>query len=720
DSLRVEHGEFSRDGVLLRTVARSAFHPLAEWVDFVVHRAAPFVAAWSNAHTFDFAPFVVATGVTAARDVREALTPKGDPPNPGSASKESTPSRPRHENNAHALPLGSSPPATLPRSALPSTAQSQGVYEAVAECARLERAFLTSTDSIDAPSRDGLYEQLALVSNALGNGRDAAIYAARFLWNSDEPATLMPKLAPLRQSAEAVQDVNDAREHLLHFCLERAPSRSSLQAAAGLVHRFFDTMDLVSLWNACGKLGRDTGDDLALAQWRDRILVRVRDDEDLRAGWPTVFRAWAFRHGSQELPFLEQIQEEIGSTARTRSPVEAPIVLTRAYASLILAKAYAYVGRTQESERHVLLGRAGLESADPVHQVLRAMFTERIEGVSRTGRSYGPYSTHLESMYLGLDRAARYKIDRLRSALLSLESVERVRPFDSFRSQSVDPSQDEFASLRKPSAETFAANFDAVLTRANAGDDMQRVRIVEGLSDFLARFPPSEASRPILALLSASQSIQADLPRAKTQLRLLSCAAHLSSVQAFEDASGHTLESVARVTERASLVSELLEALPIFLRTGHGEMIRPFLERAAGTAPVDERVLAVGGLARLGVRDFVVPLEEAILHFEKSDSLSKVRQAHLWSRSMAAFPSDIRKEMLRVLLRGFSSISDSYSTNSHFCLSVLEYTEAIAFAVSLPSRTPSVELIDQDERALRKRIERDTARLSVTEDVRSL
>ncbi|MBP9114225.1 MAG: hypothetical protein KBF88_15540, partial [Polyangiaceae bacterium] len=41
DSLRVEHGEFSRDGVLLRTVARSAFHPLAEWVDFVVHRAAP-------------------------------------------------------------------------------------------------------------------------------------------------------------------------------------------------------------------------------------------------------------------------------------------------------------------------------------------------------------------------------------------------------------------------------------------------------------------------------------------------------------------------------------------------------------------------------------------------------------------------------------------------------------------------------------------------------
>jgi hypothetical protein len=76
----------------------------------------------------------------------------------------------------------------------------------------------------------------------------------------------------------------------------------------------------------------------------------------------------------------------------------------------------------------------------------------------------------------------------------------------------------------------------------------------------------------------------------------------------------------------------------------------------------------------------------------------------------AWLPVHARIAELRHLARALDTITDSFSTNSHFCLSLLHFIESLVTGLVPPDRGrdgPAAHFLDEDEHLVRRRIHRD-------------
>jgi len=733
----VNAAEPNRGPFRVERLPDSAFTPLAEWADYVIHASAKELAPWLRAATFDLAAFV-STGLEWASAPPPAERPEeADEPKRGRARKG---------RSAPPPPVPVTGPAVTTESAPRATARGDSVKaEEVtidAELSRLESEFIALDAPADAPERLVLLERLARAYIRLGRRRDAGLCFARAIWEmsgkaADErlDAWIAADLGGTSLDAglaAALADAEPSTDDVRRIAAIAARAPAAVARDPHRVLRWLDDhdgeLDARSLWLARVGLARLAGGDpLGLAQARDRILARLAGGLPVERELPAFLRfagrsgALGNASGEQLTSALDKLREKIASTRRKRSPVEAPATHTGAYTDLQLAHGYARIGQHERARALEAQARTALASvlADPVHAYLVAAFSARIEQAIAGQPPEAPLPEPLGAQLAALDRVARYKVDRLREASRILEPLERPDAIGAFSKKQHDSRGPEFAELRKlTDASSRAREIGMLVTRASQSDEAEKARLLDGCFDVLLELPEAHAA-PILLRAWPLVGTLPEPRRAVLYAESLVVAGHFGRTELVPDLLD-ALGAAVRVVpgnELARVLDQSLRALRrIGLRNEIAELLADVetnLARASGAgAHLHARLALAGGLAFLGDTARALPI------------LDQARKALAESMTLTA-----RLELTRALAQAYSQaplghalggitelagqlrdITDSFGTNSHYCLSVLHFVESLVLGITsddLALGEAGRRFVEDDEHLIRRRLHRD-------------
>src|SRR5262249_42024490 len=135
---------------------------------------------------------------------------------------------------------------------------------------------------------------------------------------------------------------------------------------------------------------------------------------------------------------------------------------------------------------------------DAVHSYLVAAFSERVDQAIAGMPSETPLSEPVGAQLAGLDRVARYKVDRLREASRILEPLERPDAIGAWIKHQKDSRGREFAALREINDPIKRAKAIDKLVDQAAANEQERDRLIDGIFDVLLELPESGAV-PILS-----------------------------------------------------------------------------------------------------------------------------------------------------------------------------------------------------------------------------
>jgi hypothetical protein len=134
--------------------------------------------------------------------------------------------------------------------------------------------------------------------------------------------------------------------------------------------------------------------------------------------------------------------------------------------------------------------------------------------------------------------------------------------------------------------------------------------------------------------------------------------------------------------------------------------------RGEGTPMLLARLSLAGASFALNEPERALPaLDEAFARLggelAMADRLQIVRAA---ASAVARAPEDLALTTLARLAEGLARITDSFNTNSHFCLSVIAFVESLVFPLAgedLALGDLGRQWLDDDEYLVRRRVHRD-------------
>lgn len=713
-------------GVVVERLAESAFLPLGELVDWIVDRAAGTLETWKAGVTFDFDVPIVAgadegpverePSEARARRPLRVSEPEPEPPVPAARPKKAA-----RKAKVEAPVLA----------AIPSAAPT----EAAAALSACEAEFLALEGPPDAPERLPLYARMGELLAALDRRREATLCWNRAVWEADddeavELATRWAGAAPqplldrlLDKRSPTGDEVRSAVA-----CLA-AGARAEPTALARWLDKHDDALDVRSLWLGWRAASRLAGGDrLALARARDTILVRLSRGLSLERDVPTFLRFVGDKRGGRNADRLakeiEGLYERLARAPRTRSPVEAKPELTRAYVAFVVAYGLGRLGAADRAHVFAAQGLAALDLADPVHGFLARAFQVRIQQAAEGAPADAALPTALAAELDGLERFLRYKVDRLRQASAILEPTERLDPIAAFQRAERDPRGDRFAGLRglDDRAER-TAKLTAIVDDAEVAAPEERARLFDGVLDFLPELGESTAIGLLERVLARLEDLPA-LAHAQLLEEALGVAGHFGDAPLVQRALAALVPllrtvSTEHASELASVVASALRALRrVGLRDEAATLLRTVADVAKGddVGAVVARVHVAGGLAYLGREDEARPhLDLALLRLAQANSPvhDRLTLARALSRALGHSREDLALAALRRMEGELARVTDSYNTNSHFCLSVVAYVEALVLGYAseeLVLGELGRRYLDEDEHLVRRRIQRDLAR----------
>lgn len=713
------------------SLPEAVFHPLTEWVDYIIDASAPALTAWERSATFDFDDFV---GADVLLGTPREWPDDAKAPAPASASTSKRPAR-RAER----------PAAREVRTANASTSEVRRVEPSQLEQAvhLEETAFLELDAAADSPERRDAWLRLARLYQAAAHAREAGLAWGHAAWESTGPdaadvarawaeAASMPLSGLLQLSAPSQEQVRFAVAHLLAAAESNdSRARATLSEAQSWLDKHDESLDVRALWlgrYAVAKLaGADT---LALARARDRVLARLRRGLSLERDVPRFLRAvgpGTSRDAARVTRVSQQLEvvlKAFDETPRKRSAIEAPWPLSRAYVGLEFAWGFARLGDVRRARALEEAALKALDTKSTVHGVLTRAYQARIAQASEGLPPDAPLPPEHGAALNGLEAFARFRVDRLRQASTVLEPQERLDPFGLFKRLNADVRGEELAALREVhDASALAA---AIEERAAAATDEQlpaeeRARLLDGLLDFLLQLPESVA----LPLLQRFVSVAEGLPgRLRTVVLedALKVAGHFGR--------GPLVRQL--VMSLASLLSELgaegavevgaaLSAgVRSMRRVGLRDEAAELLQRAAAVLKGDDaraltaRLSLAAGFAYLSRLDAASPIfDEALTRLpnEKEWGLpDRLKLARAAARALANAPTDFALPRLLRLTVLIPSLTDSFSTNDFFCLSVIDFADTMVVGhvgedLTLSELTRS--FLEEDEYLVRRRVHRD-------------
>jgi hypothetical protein len=493
-----------------------------------------------------------------------------------------------------------------------------------------------------------------------------------------------------------------------------------------------ESLDVRSTWLAHAALSRLVGGDaLQLARARDRILARLYHGLSVERDVPTFLR---FCGGggvvnavtvAQLVEHLEAQLERFRTTKRKRKTTEAPEELTRGYALMLFAHGFARLGQA-ESARALLAEANGLLARDDaIHAFLREAYAARVEQAIAGLPPESPLPAELAGRLNELPRFKRYIVDRLREASTILEPQEHLEPTDAFVHARSDPRGEELAAMRgMTDAAELARAVAVVMARAldPATSAEDRDRLFDGVMDFFPLLPEAE-SVPHLRTLVAHVG---DLPSPRRCLLLeeaLMLAGFFGRAELVKELVGRigdlmgelgaehvaklsrTLGQCMRSLRRVGLLEEggrLLDAANAAISGEGTDAIVARLQLAAGLADLGRHEEAKGAF-RLG--DQAVQ-DKALLMVDRLKIIRAMAMALSHMQQAYALGG------LGKLADQLPQITDAYNTNTHFCLSVMQFVESLVLGYAseqLALGELGRRWLDEDEYLVRRRIHRELA-----------
>ena len=345
---------------------------------------------------------------------------------------------------------------------------------------------------------------------------------------------------------------------------------------------------------------------------------------------------------------LDELSDKLASIPRRRSPVEAPVVLTGAYVDLVFGVGYARAGEADWARARVRAARAKLADAieDPIHAWLFAAFEARIELVI-TGRLLAALPAELADRFTALGRVDQYKVQRM------LDSVRSLEPVPSWTD----------------AIELFLLKRRGRLVRV-AVEDLGQISSLADTDDGDMMAACLRATR--LAPAMAADVLDRVLPRLQQH--------------ACEDMFGEAIALAARLG-RMDAVSRTLDSLAAVRPTMRDMEVATLLIHGA------DALIADGERSAKPVIDRLEPLVGG-LHANYAKRLDELRRV---SRGPAprhdaveGMPTARYARTLRGEVTGATALAvadeiarmtDSFGTNSHYCLVVIEFVDVLVCAV---------------------------------------
>lgn len=735
-----------------KSIAETSFRPLTEWVEYVIDGSSDTLEAWARSATFDFEPYVAAEDVApSAREERDEDEPKE------ARSKGRKPARNAPE------PRASAPreqPQSEQRQAAPvvTIELPSSLSEAEAVIAQEEAKFLELDAPADSAPRRTAWVRLAeMYARIPDRIPDSGMAWAHALWESEgaEAQTFARRWAQtsgvrfdslLSQTSPNVPQTRGAVAHLVAAALDGNQNVAArVTDWVAFLDKFSEDLDVRSYWLGRFAVARLAGGDpLGLARARDRVLTRVQAGLSLDRDVPRLLRVTqqanaggagtgrAMRVSAQ----LEALLKAFEETPRKRSAVEAPPQFTHAYVSLEFAWGFARLANADRARQLRDRALAQLDRKDPVHNYLTRAYLARIEQALEGIAPTTPLAPEINAMLTGLESLDRYKVDRLRQFSQVLEPQERLEAISAFWRNARDSRGEELGALR--SVRDPQELLKAIQARMGGITDEQlnveeRVRLIDGLLDFLPQLPESSALPLLQKFLSAGEKLGA---RQRTVVLedALKIAGHFGRTALVKQLVlqlGNTIKEIGSegVGELGGLlVSGVRSLRRVGLREEAGELLARASSVLKGedVATLQARLGLSSGFMYLGAFQQAQPIiEEATARLGRESGLVIAERMKL-SRAAAQALSHASTELaLPGLLRLSAQlpwITDSFNTNGgvgpdgkqryHFCLSMVDFADSLVLGHvgdDLTLNETTRRFLDEDEYLVRRRVHRDVS-----------
>jgi hypothetical protein len=725
-------------GFKVERIDDGAFAPLSDWVDYIVHTNADKFNSWARSNEFDYFPFV-STGVEWASRHVAANGDDDDAPK--------KPRRPRQDrDNAPVI----APTKAASEDKKPKEHKQVLKFEPVAdkvvvdkELVKLETDFMALDVAADHPDRMELFGKLGACYARLDRKHEAGLCYSRAVWeaNGEDVDAQLNSWINLDLKGDsrgtalttALKQNTPTIDSIRTVAILAAAADESVTKDVHKVIRWLDDYDNVldtrTIWLA--RLGLSNavgGDTLGLARVRDRVLNNLVGGLSIEKELPTFLRVGA-RAGSLGNSSSEQLSKTllkvmagILDSKRKKSPVEAPVNVTNGYVKLIIANGMAKIGSHNQSRELINEANAELSgvSQDPVHAYLITAFAARAEQAIAGQPSDTPLGQPIIDQLNKIDRVARYKADRMRENSLILEPIERQDAIKAFTQRVSDSrGQDIYEIQAIEDIGKRIKAMDKLIGTLNA-DNKDTERLVDGLLDLVLRLPAFNASSVITKLLANICHV----PVAQQGLlysKILVVAGHFGMAEVINQTLGllttalsevsfmdlervlqHSLKALRRVGLRSE-INELLQTVSSKLSDSNNDALRAQLALAAG-------------MSYLGDFKKAQPIYKKAMDALNGDTLTLALRLTL-SRALAMAwsqaPLDKAITGVTDMLEHMKNITDSFGTNSHYCLSVLNFTESLVLGITsddLIIGEAGRRFVEDDEHLIRRRLHRDISK----------
>lgn len=455
------------------SVPDSAFHPLEDWVDYVVEAAHAPLKEWIESVKFDFAHFV------CGDDRQPKPKDPGKGPKPKGGDGDTRPLTPEKEAGK-----GGS------RKAGPGEQPTAERFETAAEPGRkpnewkvrreeLQKRFLAVDGPLDHPDRVALWPQLAMANAGAGDLHEAALCWVYVVWEkADADAvrqwcrTEFPDTNGEITEAEFGRQLKqpdlprgEVRRFAAAVCLLAARPNPPRWFVARLtdVQKFVEAnepkLPVRIAWLTASTLGAVSGADvLGLARMRDRLLQRLLErglnpELDLpfflrTAGLNDSERVRHVRDEAHALHHLVRAWAEAGAKGGA-VPTTADGNPTAAYVDLLFAYGLAKLGETQAAAKLADAAKAAFDrlpaESKPgiAGRFLYKSFRHRVDqaanGQPTTGRlpdhlyaELGEYDKKSQGVSNSPFGEAHYAVSRMLEQSQILDLYERPDPYKKF------------------------------------------------------------------------------------------------------------------------------------------------------------------------------------------------------------------------------------------------------------------------------------------------
>jgi len=723
-----------------------AFHPLTDWVEYIVHSRAAALEPWARSALFEFEAFEAREGVWLEKEKEKAPEPKARKarafkPNPAPVVV----AQPVEEVVDEGAEAAEEEEVEKKYALAPSSKLEDDLKE-------VEKRFVELDAPPDAPARIDLWLEMATLNAALKKWREAGLCWASAFWPTSGAEALRVgrqwTRGELRRLGAAVS-AGDAAKRLI---ASTKPSNDDVRAVAALasleavapgevpgltdslhaakvwLDNFDDALDARAFWLSHHALARLVGGDrLGLARSRDRLLARLRTGLSLERDVPAFLR-WVGQAGGQGhdaarvTKVVEDLLKKFLTTQRKRSAVEAPETFTRAYVLFTFAWGLARLGAGERARALCKEAEPLLKADDGIHRFLAQAYRARVEQALEGLPPESPLPAALQAELNALERFPRYKVDRLRQASSILEPQERLDPIRAFHRAGNDPRGEKLAALRGlTDSDKLTREIDKLLEEASHLHEEAAQALLDGLMDFFPALPETIAvSRldrvvqlaapmtPVRRALVLEEALMlagyfGQAGRVKSTVGdLMAILAELQPADALE--VGTSLGRCLRSLRRVGLKQEAANLLEAVVRSVKGHETRA----------VEVRLQVAAGLAFLGDSMRAAPLLEAgeaalakATVISEKLSVARALASALGETSL----DDAVKGMMR-LVEQLPTLTDSFNTNSHFCLAVIHFAESVVMGLASPDLALGDfgrRWLDEEEQVVRARVHRDWA-----------